>query len=481
MGRFCRKRLSGSFLPEATKWVVSAGSDYISAQTSLWYLVTLGKRDPLGCYNLKSDMEKRILIVGGGFTGLNAAKALAREKRVSITLIDRRNHHLFQPLLYQVAMAGLSPADIAAPLRSILSKQKNVRVVCGEVESIDLSKRQVKTTFGSLEYDFLLLACGAQHSYFGHDDWEPFAPGLKTIEQATEIRRRVLVAFETAELTTDLDERRKLLTFVVVGGGPTGVELAGAIGEMSRFTLARDFRNIDSTLARIILIEAGARLLPMFSEKLASRAMRDLEALGVQTWTSSRVTRIDENGVEVSGDRIHAATVLCAAGVQASEIGNQPAFERDRQGRIVVRKDLSVSGHPEVFVAGDLCSFHDDKQQTLPGIAPVAMQQGRHFAKVAKCDLDQRPRPEFHYTDKGQMATIGRSCAIAQVGKYHLTGFFAWLAWLVVHIYFLTGFRNRLFVIISWTWSFLSFRRGARLILAKNWRFYSQSAVDTEE
>lgn len=427
-----------------------------------------------------SDGEKRVVIVGGGFAGLNAAKALAREKRVTITLIDRRNHHLFQPLLYQVAMAGLSPADIAAPLRSILSKQQNVRVVCGEVESIDLDQRQVVTSFGSVAYDFLLLACGAQHSYFGHDDWESFAPGLKTIEQATEIRRRVLTAFEKAELTTDLDERRKLLTFVVVGGGPTGVELAGAIGEMSRFTLARDFRNIDSKLARIILIEAGPRLLPMFSEKLASRAMRDLEALGVQTWTGSRVTRIDENGVEVSGDRIHAATVLWAAGVQASAIGNNAAFQRDRQGRIVVNKDLSIADYPEVFVAGDLCSFRDDKQELLPGIAPVAMQQGRHFTKVVICDLDQRPRSEFRYTDKGQMATIGRSCAIAQVGKYQMTGFFAWLAWLVVHIYFLTGFRNRLFVILSWTWSFLSFRRGARLILAKNWRFYDRYSNDTQ-
>ncbi len=419
-----------------------------------------------------NETLKQVVIVGGGFAGLNAAKALSREKRVSITLIDRRNHHLFQPLLYQVAMAGLSPADIAAPLRSILSKQTNVRVVCGEVESIDLNARQIKASFGNVPYDFLLLACGAQHSYFGHDEWEPFAPGLKTIEQATEIRRRVLEAFERAELTTDLDQRRKLLTFIVVGGGPTGVELAGAIGEMSRFTLARDFRNIDSTLARIILIEAGPRLLQMFPEKLASRAMRDLESLGVQTWTGSRVTRIDENGVEVSGDRIHASTVLWAAGVQASEIGNQPTFERDRQGRIVVGKDLSVAEHPEVFVAGDLCRFLDAKQELLPGIAPVAMQQGRHVAKVIQRELDQQPRPEFHYTDKGQMATIGRSCAIAQVGKYHMTGFLAWLAWLVVHIYFLTGFRNRLFVIISWTWSFLSFRRGARLILAKNWRFY---------
>lgn len=417
---------------------------------------------------------KQVVIIGGGFAGLNATKALAKEKRVSVTLIDRRNHHLFQPLLYQVAMAGLSPADIAAPLRSILSHQKNVRVVCGNVDSISLEERTIAASFGVVKYDYLLVACGAQHSYFGNNEWEANAPGLKTIEQATEIRRRVLEAFEKAELTTDLDERRKQLTFVVVGGGPTGVELAGAIGEMSRFTLARDFRNIDSKLARVILIEAGPRILPMFSEGLASRATRDLEAIGVQTWTSSRVTRIDKQGVDVSGDRINAATVLWAAGVQASEIGKQVGFERDRQGRILVQKDLSIASRPEVFAAGDLCSFTDKNDRPLPGIAPVAMQQGRHFAKVIRCDLDQKPRLDFHYVDKGQMATIGRSCAIAEVGKYRLTGFPAWLAWLVVHIYFLTGFRNRIFVILSWTWSFLSFRRGARLILAKNWRFYEE-------
>ncbi len=428
-----------------------------------------------------SEALKRVVIVGGGFAGLNAAKSLAREKRASITLIDRSNHHLFQPLLYQVAMAGLSPADIAAPLRSILCKQKNASVAWGEVESIDLDARQVKATFGTVPYDYLLLACGAQHSYFGHDEWEPFAPGLKTIEQATEIRRRVLVAFEKAELTTDVDERRKLLTFVVVGGGPTGVELAGAIGEMSRFTLERDFRNIDPSLAHIILIEAGPRLLHMFPEKLASRAKRDLEALGVQTWTSSRVTRIDANGVEVSGDRIRAATVLWAAGVQASEIGNQAGFQTDRQGRIKVQPDLSIQSYPEVFVAGDLCSLLDQNNQPLPGIAPVAMQQGRHFAKVVRCDLNQQPRPTFRYLDKGQMATIGRSCAIAQTGKLKLSGFPAWMAWLLVHIYYLTGFRNRAFVIFSWAWSFLTFRRGARLIVAKKWRFYDRPTPSAEE
>lgn len=420
-----------------------------------------------------SEAIKKVVIIGGGFAGLNAAKAFRGDSRVEVTLIDRRNHHLFQPLLYQVAMAGLSPADIAAPLRSILSGQKNVRVICGQVESISVNQRQVQLNIGTLDFDYLLVACGSQHNYFAHAEWEKFAPGLKTLEQATEIRRRVLVAFEKAELTTDLAERRRLLTFIVVGGGPTGVELAGAIGEMSRFTLAKDFRNIDSKQARIILIEAGPRILPMFSEKLSSRAMRDLESLGVQTWTSSLVTSIDEQGIDVSGDRIHAATVLWAAGVQASSIAFDEQLQRDRQGRIVVQNDLSIAGHPHVFVAGDLCNFSQNGKQ-LPGIAPVAMQQGQHFRKVVDRDLKQKPRPEFVYKDKGQMATIGRSCAVAELNKYRLTGFPAWIAWLAVHIYFLTGFRNRLFVIMSWTWSFFSFRRGARLILEKNWQFYDQ-------
>lgn len=438
--------------------------------------------DPTAFLSAEPSMPdiKKVLIVGAGFAGLNAAKALARENRVAITLVDRRNHHLFQPLLYQVAMAGLSPADIAAPVRSILSKQQNIKVVCGEVRQVQPRENLVTTNFGQLQYDYLLLACGAMHSYFGHDDWEPFAPGLKTIEQATEIRRRVLQAFEKAELTSDADERRKQLTFVVVGAGPTGVELAGAIGEMSRFTLARDFRNIDSKQARIILIEAGPRILPMFSDKLSSRAMRDLEQLGVQTWTNSRVTNISASGVDVSGEHISASTVLWAAGVKASEVGGDSQLECDRAGRVVVQKDLSITAYPNIFVAGDQCAFKDGDGKTLPGVAPVAVQQGRHFAKVIRADLNQTPRPEFSYYDKGQMATIGRSRAIAEVGKFRMTGFVAWLAWLVVHIYFLTGFRSRLFVIMSWAWSFLTFRRGARLILAKNWRSFGPKEVSPD-
>ena len=421
---------------------------------------------------------KHVIIVGGGFAGLNAAKRLGGRDNISVTLIDRRNHHLFQPLLYQVAMAGLSPADIAAPIRSILAGYENIRVINSEVTGVDAANNKLHTKMdeesqGDLSYDYLLLACGAMHSYFGHDEWEENAPGLKSIEQATEIRRRVLSAFERAEVTSNAEERRKLLTFVVVGGGPTGVELAGAIGEMSRFTLGKDFRNIDAKLARIILIEAGPRILPMFSEPLSARATRDLEALGVQVWTGSSVTQIDQDGVDVSGENIHAATVLWAAGVKASSLGTESGFECDRAGRIVVGTDLSVPGHDNVFVAGDQCSFADQETgKQLPGVAPAASQQGKFIANIILSDQKGKPRGEFRYRDKGQMATIGRSRAITEVGKFRFTGFFAWLVWLVVHIYFLTGFRNRIFVVLSWAWSFMTFRRGARLIVGKRWRSY---------
>ena len=423
-------------------------------------------------------MNRHVVIVGGGFAGLAAAKRLAKQKQIDITLVDRRNHHLFQPLLYQVAMAGLSPADIAMPIRSIVSRQKNVRVVCLEVLSVDPANSILTTTEGELSYDYLLLACGALHSYFGNNNWEPYAPGLKTIEQATEIRRRVLSAFETAELTDDAEERRKQLTFVVVGGGPTGVELAGAIGEMSRFTLSRDFRNIDSKQARIILVEAGSRILPMFSEELSSRAMRDLEQLGVQTWTGSRVTNIDEAGVDISGERIHAATVLWAAGVSAAKLGSQSGLTCDQAGRIVVNRDLSIPDYPNVFVAGDQCAFIDPTtNRQLPGMAPVAVQQGTFVANTIIKELCGKPRDEFKFRDKGQMATIGRSRAIAEIGNRRFTGLFAWLVWLVVHIYFLTGFKNRLFVVMSWAWSFITFRRGSRLIIEKNWRTFEETST----
>jgi NADH dehydrogenase len=414
---------------------------------------------------------KRVVIVGGGFAGLNAAKALGRAGELEVTLVDRRNHHLFQALLYQVAMAGLSPADIAQPIRSILARYRNTRVLQGEVAQVDLAGRKLLTDIGELPYDYLILCCGARHSYFGHDEWEEFAPGLKTLEQATEIRRRVLTAFEIAERVADPDVRKKYLTFVIVGGGPTGVELAGAIGEMSRFTLARDFRSIDSKLTRVILIEAGPRILPMFVEELSSRAMRDLESLGVQVWTNSLVTKVDAEGVEVGHERLRAGTVLWAAGVAAEGIGRKLGVPCDRQGRVIVEPDLSLPGHPDVFVAGDLAHFAHQTGQPLPGLAPVAIQQGRAIAANILRELRGQPREQFRYFDKGQMATIGRSRAIAQVRRFKLKGFLAWLAWLVVHIYYLTGFRNRLLVVLQWAWSFLTFRRGARLIVNKEWRF----------
>lgn len=415
---------------------------------------------------------KRVVIVGGGFAGLNAAKVLGKApQKVEVTLIDRHNHHLFQPLLYQVAMAGLSPAEIAAPIRSMLSGFRNTRVVQGAVTGVDFEKRQVQADGGRFGYDCLLLACGARHTYFGHEDWEEFAPGLKTIEQATEIRRRVLEAFERAEIEGDPQRQKSLLTFVIVGGGPTGVELAGAIGEMSRFTLARDFRNIDPKRTRVILIEAGPRILPAFHEELAAKAVRQLEKLGVQVWVSSKVTRVDGQGADLGDERLQAATVLWAAGVEASGLSKRLGLPIDTQGRVLVGPDLSLPEHPEVFVAGDQAHFEQDSR-LLPGQAPVAMQQGRWVARNILREIEGQPREAFRYLDKGQMATIGRSRAVLESGRVRLSGFIAWVAWLVVHIYYLTGFKNRLFVVIQWAWAYLTFRRGARLIVDKEWRFF---------
>jgi NADH dehydrogenase len=412
-----------------------------------------------------------VLIVGGGFAGLNAAKSLGRAADIDVTLVDRRNHHLFQPLLYQVAMAGLSPADIAVPIRSQLARFRNIRVLQGEVTKLELSRNVVCTDFGELPYDYLLLACGARHSYFGHDEWEDHAPGLKTVEQATEVRRRVLIAFEEAERITDSEERQRQLTFVVVGGGPTGVELAGALGEMTRFTLARDFRVIDAKQARIVLIEGGPRILPTFSSEQSARAARDLKRLGVEVRTSSLVTDVNATGVDIGQERIHAATVLWAAGVEASPLGHRTGLEVDRQGRILVEPDLSLARFPNVFVAGDLAHFAHLDGMPLPGTAPVALQQGRFFARTIRRDTRGRPREPFRFRDKGQMATIGRSKAIVEIGTLRLGGWIAWLMWLFVHVYYLTGFRNRLFVVMNWGWSHLTFRRGARLIVNKEWRF----------
>jgi len=412
-----------------------------------------------------------VVVVGGGFGGLAVARGLRRARGVDVTLIDRRNHHLFQPLLYQVAMAGLSPAEIAAPIRSLLSAQRNTSVRLDEVRAVDTAAKRIETGSGAtLAYDVLVLACGARHAYFGHDAWEEHAPGLKSVEEATEIRRRVLSAYEQAEMTTDPARQKMLLTFVVVGGGPTGVELAGALGEMSRFTLARDFRHIDPALARVILIEAGPRILPSFPPELARRAMRDLESLGVQVWTASAVTGIDATGVDVGPERIQTATALWAAGVQASPLAKSLDAPLDRLGRVMVEPDLGVPGHPEIFAIGDMAHVRGDEGRPLPGLAPVAKQQGACVAQNILRNARGEPRLPFRYRDRGQMATIGRSRAICDLGRVRFAGFPAWLAWLVVHIYFLVGFKNRLFVVLSWAWSYLTFRRGARLIVGQGWR-----------
>ena len=421
---------------------------------------------------------KHIVIVGGGFAGLNAAKKLGGASKVRVTLVDRQNYHLFQPLLYQVAMAGLSPADIATPIRSVLARCRNISVLQGSVRGIDVRNRTVSADFGQLEFDYLLLCCGSLPSYFGHGDWEEHAPSLKTIPQATEIRRRLLSAFEEAERTGDPDRRRQLLTFVVIGGGPTGVELAGAIGEMSRFTLARDFRNIDTRLTRVILIESGPRILSMFSEQQANRATQDLEKLGVQVRPNTLATSIDEHGVQAGPERIQASTVLWAAGVRGVELDGQrqQGLEVDRGGRVVVNEDLSIDGYPNVFVAGDQACFTHQTGKPLPGTAPVAMQQGRYVAETIRRDLEGKPRQAFRFVDKGQMATIGRSRAIVEIGKLKFSGWFAWVTWLVVHVYFLVGFKNRLLVVLHWAWSYLTFRRGARLIVEREWRFGKEKA-----
>ena len=424
--------------------------------------------------------SKQVVIVGAGFAGLNAAKRLGNVDGVAVTVVDRENHHLFQPLLYQVAMAALSPADIAVPIRSLLARYRNVRVLKATAQTIDTANRKVVTDAGEIPYDYLLLGCGAQHAYFGHEEWEAHAPGLKTLPQATEIRRRVLEAFEAAERETNPEERRRHLTFIVIGGGPTGVELAGAIGEMSRYTLARDFRSIDPRQTRVILVEAGPRILASFDDKLAARAMRDLESLGVQVWTSAPVTDVTVEGVVVGTEKIAAATVLWAAGVRAADIGRTLGAQVDKAGRVVTGPDLTIEGHPEVFVLGDMSSREGPGGRPLPGVALVAMQEGIFAADIIKKEIRkpaQTPRPAFEYVDLGQMATIGRSRAISEFRGWKLTGVPAWWFWLLVHIYRLSGFRNRLSVLVQWAWSYMTFGRGARLIVAKDWQSYPEIAA----
>ncbi|HEV3305544.1 MAG TPA: NAD(P)/FAD-dependent oxidoreductase [Candidatus Sulfotelmatobacter sp.] len=413
----------------------------------------------------------RVVIVGAGFGGLNAAQSLASAD-VEITVIDKKNYHTFQPLLYQVATAGLSPGEIAEPIRSILRDHKNIEVLMAEVTGFDLERRVVQTQEQEVPYDSLILAAGASHAYFGHDDWAPFAPGLKTIEDALEIRRRVFLAFELAEREAAAGKPDDPLNFVVVGGGPTGVELAGTLAEICRHALAQDFRSIDPRRTHIHLVEGGPHVLPAYPEDLSRSALEQLERLGVEVLTSTMVTKVEAGAISMGQTRMNAAVILWAAGVAASSLGKKLQVPVDRAGRVLVQSDLSIPGHPEVFVIGDLAALNDKSGKLLPGVAPVAILEGRYVAKLIRKEIEHgkisigRPaqREPFHYWDKGSLATIGRAAAVAEFGKIHISGFLAWLAWLFIHILFLIGFRNRVLVFIQWAWSYFTYERGARLI-----------------
>jgi NADH:ubiquinone reductase (H+-translocating) len=406
----------------------------------------------------------QVLIIGGGFGGLSAAKAL-RGAPVNVTLLDRHNYHLFQPLLYQVATATLSPGDIAAPIRWIFRRSPNIRVLLGEVSSVDTRNGCVRLADGGeLAYDFLIVATGSSHTYFGHDEWTRFAPGLKTLEDALVIRRRVLLAFERAERETDPARREELLTFVLIGGGPTGVELAGTLAEIARQTLRDEFRSIDPSRARIILVEAGPTILPTFSEKLRDAARTSLTRLGVEVREGIAVTNVDEHGVMLGAERILAGTILWTAGVAVSPLVTSLGVPLDRAGRVAVKPDLSIPGHPEVFVVGDAAVFADETGRPLPGVAQVAIQQATHAAKTIVNRLRGAPSTPFVYHDKGSMAIVGRGAAIADLGWIQFSGFTAWLAWLFLHIAKLVGFRNRLIVLLEWAIAYMTFQRSARLI-----------------
>ncbi len=406
--------------------------------------------------------RKRVVIVGAGFGGLSAARALARAP-VDVTVVDRRNYHLFQPLLYQVAAAGLSPADIASPIRAILRRQANAAVILAKVTGIDAERREVIAGDRRIPYDFLVLATGAKHAYFGRDEWAAHAHGIKKIDDATALRRRILLAFEEAETEADPVERRRLLTFVVIGAGPTGVEMAGAIAELARKALAADFRAIDPRCARVLLVEAGPRVLPTFDARLSEAALRSLERLGVEIRLGTAVTACDEGGVTLGAERIEAGTLVWAAGVRASPAGRWLGAAMDRAGRVEVGPDLTVPGRPEIFVIGDTAHARDG-DRPLPGIAPVAKQQGAYVARAIIARLAGGAVAPFRYRDYGSMATIGRKSAVAAFGRLRLSGFPAWILWGAAHVWFLIGFRNRLVVTLSWLWSYLTFERGTRLI-----------------
>ncbi|HWV58622.1 MAG TPA: NAD(P)/FAD-dependent oxidoreductase [Longimicrobiales bacterium] len=413
------------------------------------------RRDP-------SARRPRVVIIGGGFAGLYCARSLARAP-VDVMLIDRRNHHVFQPLLYQVATASLSPADVAVPIRSILRRQENVEVWMGEAVDVDPDARIVRLRDGTLEYDYLVLATGATHAYFGHDEWEAIAPGLKTLDDATEIRKRFLLAFEAAEREADPETRRRLLTFVIIGAGPTGVELAGAMAEIAREVMPQDFRAIDTTTTRILLLEGGPRVLPAYPPDLSEKAQRQLERLGVEVQTNALVTRLEPGTVYLGDRTIAAGNVFWAAGVAASSLGTRLGAEVDRAGRVKVEPDCSIPGHPEVFVVGDLAAL-EENGKPVPGVAPAAMQMGRYVGRTIRRDLGGKPRKRFHYRDKGNLATIGRAAAVADFGRLRFSGLPAWLLWVFVHILYLIGFRNRLIVMMQWAWAWVTYQRGIRLI-----------------
>ncbi len=411
---------------------------------------------------MRTIKTPHVVIIGGGFGGLYCAKALKRAP-VRITLIDRRNFHLFQPLLYQVATASLSPADIAAPIRGVLRNQSNTDVWMGEVSDIDVAGKTVVLENATVSYDYLVLATGATHAYFGHPEWAPSAPGLKTIDDATEIRRRFLLAFEEAEREADADARRRQLTFVIVGGGPTGVELAGAMAEIARKVMPEDFRAIDTASARIILMEGGPRVLPAYPASLSAKAQKQLAKLGVEVHTNAQVTRIEQNGVYVGDQRIAAGNVYWAAGVAASPLGAKLRAQLDRAGRVYVNADCSLPDHPEVFVIGDLAHL-EENGKLLPGVCQTAMQMGEYVARMIRNDVKNKPRTGFHYRDKGNLATIGRAAAVADIRGLRMSGLPAWLIWVFVHIMYLIGFKNRIVVMIQWAWAYIGYRRGIRLI-----------------
>jgi NADH dehydrogenase len=412
---------------------------------------------------MNDKARPQIVIVGAGFGGLRAAKALAHLP-VQIIVIDRKNHHTFQPLLYQVATAGLSPAEIAAPIREILHRHKNIEVLLGEVMDFDLEHRKIQLHGHEIAYDYLIVAAGATHAYFGHDDWEPLAPGLKTIEDALEMRRRILLSYELAEREAALTGEHRPLNFVVVGAGPTGVELAGTLAEIARKSLPKSFRNIDPAKTRIILVEAGPSVLSAYPEDLRRSALSQLQHLGVEVRTNSAVSDVRSGQVRIGEEVLPAEVVLWAAGVSASGLGRALGAPIDKAGRVFVEPDLSLPGHREVFVIGDLATLKDENGKPLPGVAPVAMQEGTWVARQIKADFAGKPREPFHYFDKGSLATIGRAAAIAQFGKIHISGFIAWLSWLFIHIMFLIGFRNRIVVLLQWAWSYLTYERAAWLI-----------------